>query len=352
MTLETAVHSGEVTGYTGQQESPLQRRLSDDFSPPPNAEYRKRTHSSISNDFTGFPSQAQKNWSPSAPTRQLQPNSYSPQQSRFFKDPQYPPNGLSLTQDWGAVPESHFPNPSFPASEDIHTQRVPDLDENIFEGYTISDYSLQKCFANLDRYRQFIHPTFPILTLETHKIFAQLNGVPKTLKAAFHHALHAAVRSFPGDLHQSYDPQSTERAIRFLCSIQFESFPRTKVTDLITMQAYVLLVIAANNTPTLALRPQHILVNSILSEAITFAYSLKLHKINSPLLGDESDSGARILWRIWLSVICLDRWNAVYMDRPPLIHEHNIKLLEDDTISRDLYELTRKSSTSSRLRQC
>lgn len=124
--------------FSAHQETPMQRRPSEEFSPPPNTEHpsRKRTFSSVSGDFSShLVFQPPKNWSPSESARHLPP-SYAPQQSHpIFKDPNYTSNGMQASQDWGAVPEQHVQNTSFEAGRDFHPDHVLDWDEAIIDGY-------------------------------------------------------------------------------------------------------------------------------------------------------------------------------------------------------------------------
>jgi hypothetical protein len=124
-------------GFPGQ-ESPMQRRQSEEYSPPSNTEHpsRKRTFSSVSGDFSSNLVYApQKNWSPSGSTRHLPP-SYTPQQTHpAFKDPIYTSNGMQAPQEWGAASERHVQNPPFETARDFHPDHVLDWDEAIIDRY-------------------------------------------------------------------------------------------------------------------------------------------------------------------------------------------------------------------------
>jgi hypothetical protein len=139
-----------------------------------------------------------------------------------------------------------------------------------------------------------------------------------------------------------------KRAIQLLASAQFDNNPRSMVTDLIYLQAYILLAIAANNTPASILRSQHTIPNSALSNAVNLAYTMKLHRNMPQAQGDDVDSDDRVARRLWWAVVSLDRWNAASTDRPSMIPEYSIVLHpEDQAILGDVpYQLTRKILSS------
>lgn len=132
------------------QDSPLQRRGSEEFSPPPNADnmQRKRTYSSVSGDF-GTPYQPQRpatGWASQEPPRHLPhpsssfatPQSAPPGATHVFREPNYSPNGLQPAPQWRTGPEpirrqsSSFE--SMTPAEHAHQERVADWDEGIVDG--------------------------------------------------------------------------------------------------------------------------------------------------------------------------------------------------------------------------
>lgn len=120
-TLEGVVQASEMPlqqQYMPNHESPLQRRASDDFSPPPNNEGspRKRTYSTISGEF-GTPYQQQRPpvgaWSSQEPLPRHLPHpspgfstpQTAPPAQNMFREPNYSPNGLHPLPQWRNAPE-------------------------------------------------------------------------------------------------------------------------------------------------------------------------------------------------------------------------------------------------------
>lgn len=137
-----------VAQYLPHHESPLQRRVSEEFSPPPSAENhpKKRTYSSVSNSEFGTPYIPQRqlsNWpahetprhlphpSPGRSSAQLPPVT-----SQAFRDPDYSPNGLGPLPQWKTPPEA--PRRQSAAFESAlqdhgHSERVIEQDDALVE---------------------------------------------------------------------------------------------------------------------------------------------------------------------------------------------------------------------------
>jgi hypothetical protein len=150
-TLEGAMQqAGEIpVAQYLHQDSPAQRRGSEEFSPPPNADnmQRKRTYSSVSGDF-GTPYQPQRpaaGWASQEPPRHLPhpsafgtPQSAPPVATHVFRDPNYSPNGLQPAPQWRTAPEplrrqsSSFDNMA--QADHSRPERVADWDESIVDG--------------------------------------------------------------------------------------------------------------------------------------------------------------------------------------------------------------------------
>jgi hypothetical protein len=155
-TLEGAMQAGEipVSQHMSYHESPLQRRESDEFSPPPSADTmpRKRTFSSVSGGEFGTPYLPQRpvsGWPPQdQPPRHLPqpPQSFSPSQPasatpQLFREPNYSPNGLQPLPQWRNPPESsQRPSSSFEGltQESVQADHIPDWDESIVDGYVMN----------------------------------------------------------------------------------------------------------------------------------------------------------------------------------------------------------------------
>jgi hypothetical protein len=115
--LEGAMQASEMPVPTYLHDSPLQRRGSEDFSPPPSQEHhpKKRTYSSVSGSEFGTPYLAHRSvsaWPTHESPRHLPaPGSgfagtpLPPVTSQAFRDPMYSPNGLAPLPQWKAAPE-------------------------------------------------------------------------------------------------------------------------------------------------------------------------------------------------------------------------------------------------------
>ncbi len=148
-TLEGAIHGGDmVQQYLPHHDSPTQRRTSEEFSPPPNADTpRKRTYSAVSGGDFGSPFVTQRplsNWSQHEPQRHLPhptpplPSSQSaPSGQQTFREPNYSPNGLQPTPQWRTAPElSRLQSGAFEnAGQDpSHPAHAVDWDEATVDG--------------------------------------------------------------------------------------------------------------------------------------------------------------------------------------------------------------------------
>jgi hypothetical protein len=140
-------------------ESPLQRRASDEFSPPPNTDgtQKKRTYSSVSGDFVSpyQPQRALSGWPPQDTQRHLPhpsssyalPHSSPGGSSQLFREPDYSPNGLQPLPQWRNAPaplrrqSSSFEN--IGQGEQSHTERITELDDAVTDGYA-TIYSVAK----------------------------------------------------------------------------------------------------------------------------------------------------------------------------------------------------------------
>jgi len=136
-----------VQHYVPHHDSPLQRRGSDDYSPPPNSENpRKRTFSAVSGGDYAAPYMQQRSqgpWPTSEAPRHLPPvSAYSPPQAStnaaaVFREPNYSPNGLQGPIAWNRSPElQHRQSAPFEnVAQDVsHLERSVDLDDAAFEG--------------------------------------------------------------------------------------------------------------------------------------------------------------------------------------------------------------------------
>jgi hypothetical protein len=131
-----------VAQYLPHHESPMQRRPSDEYSPPPHGENtRKRTYSTVSNEFGTpyMPQRAQAPWTAPEPPRHLPPpTTFSPPQgSGVFRDPNFSPNGIQPQPHWRNPPDlAHRQALSFDnIPEEAVIERPAELDDAVFEGF-------------------------------------------------------------------------------------------------------------------------------------------------------------------------------------------------------------------------
>ncbi|KUJ23072.1 uncharacterized protein LY89DRAFT_166528 [Mollisia scopiformis] len=327
-TLESAVHAGEVPMNFLHQESPTQRRPSEEYSPPPNPETRKRGHSAVSNDYT--PSRP-ANWN-SPETRHVPhppPATYQPQ-AGFFKDSDYASNGLQQPSSWKMAPEQHLQDAStFVVTQDVNSEYAHGWDESIIDGYY-----------------QHIHPTFKILQNDKSKLRVRLDVCPGSLKAAFYEAIQVAVRSLPASSQRPAELPRVRRAAQLLHSARLENFPPSLSTDLICLQAMILLAIATADSPAIILRPQPTSPKSSLADAIEVAYAMRLHQYKPQALGEDHDSDDKIARRLWYTLVSLDRWYAASTGRPALIPDSIVIVWPEDQfmLGESFYHIARKFS--------
>ena len=137
-----------VPQYLPHHDSPMQRRASDEFSPPPNAEnlQRKRTYSSMSGDF-GTPYQPPRpmsGWASQEPPRHLSHHSSTfatpqtaPGVAQMFREPNYSPNGLQPGSQWRNPPEPPRQQGSYEGilqGAPNQTDKVAEWDDDVVDG--------------------------------------------------------------------------------------------------------------------------------------------------------------------------------------------------------------------------
>lgn len=147
-TLEGAMQAGELPQFTTLHHEGGSRPGSNEYSPPPNMEgaQRKRTFSSISNEFSPPTYQGQRQsggWSSGEASRQLPPPNYqlsqpaSGEQAQSSFRTHYSPNGLAPQAVWSNAPDTLRANTSFgsmvPADQNYSDHKV-EWDENLING--------------------------------------------------------------------------------------------------------------------------------------------------------------------------------------------------------------------------
>ncbi|OBT77570.1 hypothetical protein VF21_04629 [Pseudogymnoascus sp. 05NY08] len=323
--------SGDALHYPPHVEGGGSRRASHDYSPPPpHPEGRKRTYSSISQEFgPGYQSQRQSGqWQAldtprhhGAPAAAYGQANVAAESS--YRPPLYSPNGLAPQPQWRNAP-AEAGRASFDglaAGEGAHADHKLEWDEYISEEYYKS-----------------IQPTFPLLPGPQGNVATRLANAPPLLKDAFLEALHVAVRP-------PADSAPTRRAASLVSACQFDNTATKTLSDsLLLLAAQIFMVIEAGSHGSSSARSAG--SQAVwLGAAVGHAFSLKLHTSN-PSESEDDDSTDKLSRRIWWSLVVLDRFHASGTSSPLLIPDTSAVLRLDDigVLGEQLYHLARLSS--------
>jgi len=143
------MQAGEVpmSQYPPHHEATLEHRESDEYSPPTNVDMnRKRTYSSVSNDFNNaYAARPPPGWPAHDSPRHTTHNSavFSPSQApgtQQYRDPDYSPNLLQQAAVWKSPPEPLLrrQSSSFDSAVPVdqnHIELPMTWDNDIFEKY-------------------------------------------------------------------------------------------------------------------------------------------------------------------------------------------------------------------------
>lgn len=136
--------------------------------------------------------------------------------------------------------------------------------------------------------------------------------------------------------------------MQFILAAQFEnSASRPLSTNLVYLQAMILLTIEAENT-TAASRGNSGSSRSMwLGAAVGLAYSMKLHihKQSDKLSENDPDSEEKLARRVWWSLVIMDRWHASSTASPVLVPDSSVVLYPEDQVllGDAIYSLASKS---------
>ncbi|PQE17697.1 C6 finger domain-containing protein [Rutstroemia sp. NJR-2017a BVV2] len=329
-TLEGAMQSSDlpVGSYPPPQDSPMQRRPSEEFSPTPNPEHlvRKRGYSSISGSAGESnspypPPRSASNWAPQdqpRPTNQSTPG-FAPQQLvpiPLPRDTNYSPTNMASHQQWANAPD-YTQNSSLDAVAHIaqsHNDQPIEWDENI-----------------VDSYYKYIHNTYPLLSLTKARLSSRLAACPGPVRDAFFEALYAAIRTFPSAT--PLEPRNTKQAINLMTTALYDNpSVRSPTTNLIYLQTMMLLAIEAGNRPyDLSREDATHTPSPWLGTSVGFAYSMRLHiHKNLDKSNNDPDSDDKLARRVWWSLIVMDRWHAAITTSPVLIPETTAQIYPED----------------------
>ncbi|KAI9712491.1 MAG: hypothetical protein M1812_006907 [Candelaria pacifica] len=190
----------------------------------------------------------------------------------------------------------------------------------------------------IDNYYRVIHTTYPLLADSKSQLKGRLANCPLALRKAFLEALSAAVCSSPGSSSTSTSGfQSVEKAAKQLLDYQYENKAlRTMATNLIYLQASILLVLAEDQHGPASLNGQSGQPRAeSLAGAIGFASSLKLHMTppdRKMYSEGPIDSDEKLARRAWLILVILDRWHAFSTSSLSSIHDRSVVLRPEDRI--------------------
>ncbi|KAI2636775.1 hypothetical protein GGS21DRAFT_47697 [Xylaria nigripes] len=311
------------------------RESSDIFSPPaqPDESSRKRPYSSITGADFGTPNTSrQGNWN--SEPRPIQPY-------------QTPPNGAK------GMPYSAnelAPQPLTRPDTETSSRAAASLNEIPMD---LNQSAPRKELINdaFGVYLNVVHPCFPFLAGTKGRVEAQLAQCPPLLQDAFIEAFYGTMQSCvsaPG-LYTNGDIGSATRIVAAWESDP--SSPRNPLTNLVHLQALILMAIATDNYGTSSLKGEHGGPSkaSILGRAVGLAYSMRLHVTScsaSPDAEQHGESDESITIRTWWTLVMLDRWNALSTASPLFIPNDSVVILPGlvSVLGESVYHLTRLSN--------
>lgn len=198
------------------------------------------------------------------------------------------------------------------------------------------------------RYYRIVHPTLPLLPHSKARLHSRLKQASATLRTAFLLATDCAVRSSPTtQLKPRTEARFNTRLVaELISSSQYQDVStRTFTSDLMYIQALILMFLEADNHGPAALRSQNGPPRSEwLGRAIGMANHLKL---NVPRFGepysDDADADDKLARRVWWILFILDRWHASSTSNPLLLPDHASLLLSEDqhVLGESIYQLAR-----------
>ncbi|KAI1827381.1 hypothetical protein F4861DRAFT_407102 [Xylaria intraflava] len=311
------------------------RESSDVFSPPAQHDEssRKRPYSNISGAELSTPnSLRQGNWG--SEPRPIQPH-------------QTPPNGAKTTP-YSA--NGLAPQPLTRLDVETPSRTVAPLNEmSIDLDHSTSPKELIN--DSFDVYLNVVHPCFPFLAGTKAGVEAHLSRCPSLLRDAFIEAFYGTMQSCvsaPG-LFTNGDIGSATRIVAAWESDA--SSPRNLLTNIVHLQALILMAIATDNYGSSSLKGEHGGPSkaSILGRAVGLAYSMRLHVAScsaSPNPENNGDTDECIAIRTWWTLVMLDRWNALSTASPLFIPNDSVVILPGliSVLGENVYHLTRLSN--------
>ncbi|RKF77979.1 putative transcriptional regulatory protein [Golovinomyces cichoracearum] len=330
-TLEGAMHSGEMTHqFVPQHENSLQRRDSENYSPPPSIDsFSRKRRISATTDFGPYLAQkplASWNSVPQDASRHLA------QTSSGLVSPQTAPSGTNAFQEATNSPTSL--QTAIWRNEPAQFRHLSDAVEDL-ANHQVSlkrDFEIENTI--LDAYYKLIQPTYCLLPFNKDKIPTQLAHCPAPLNDAMQEAMSIAVNSFQKDNPSpAIDTVNARRAMQYILVSSLEdTTSRHLRVNLVFLQTMLLFAIAVENN---ALHHPKILgsfSHSVwISSTISLAYAIKLFRLKPKKLKDTNiDADENVARRLWWSMYIMDRWNSAGTSSPVLIPDTASVLYPDD----------------------
>ncbi|KAI1816522.1 hypothetical protein GGS20DRAFT_212425 [Poronia punctata] len=296
-------------------------------------ESRKRPFSSMSGNEFGSPNTPRpSNWA--SEPRPIQP----------YQTPSNEPRGSPYSANGLA------PQPIAKPDADISSRAATSL-EDVPLDLNGSNPPKELIIDSFGVYLNVVHQCFPLLAGNKGRVEAQLARCPPLLQDAFIEAFYGTMQSCvsaPG-LYTNGDIGSATRMVA-----EWESdhtSPRNALTNLVHLQALVLMAIGTDNYGPPSLKGEHGGPSkaSILGRAVGLAYSMRLHIASSGVSTDsdqDTDSDMNIAVRTWWTLVMLDRWNAISTGSPLFIPNDSVVILPAlvPVLGENVYHLARLSN--------
>lgn len=234
-----------------------------------------------------------------------------------------PAPGANDGFDQGYHNTSLAPHPEPPKVDDT-TNNVPvettdagmlgedeaaELDEQAYHEYGIVSKSLSR-HCRLTQYHSFlvsVQPVYPILPDDRNRLLSLLSQAAPAVKTAFRLALPSVGHPSSGD---------AKIASSLLHEWENSDAPRNRATDIVHLQAILMLIIDADWRATSTLP-------FLLARGVALANSMKIWKPPSVEVFVSHDCDEQLCVRLWWSMVLLDRWHAAGNGQPPFIPDRS-----------------------------
>lgn len=205
-----------------------------------------------------------------------------------------------------------------------------------------SELSRFLCSTDRTSYYNHIHATYPILCTSPDRQWEKVAACPPRLVETFMDALFASTKSFALSTN-IYEKACLERAMHNALTLKYDSsvYQNASVSQVV-LQTLMLLVFATENNGRAKVGPPSV---ALLSAAVALAYQNKFHvyKPVDELSERDPDSDDNITKKLWVSLVIMDRWQAVGYAMPHLIPEEAVAFRPDliQTLGEEVYHEAR-----------